>query len=67
MFPCFRKIIKYHHPNGCAQGMVYVFVDFFLGGVGYLCLQISLSVPWLGVMFTSGFVCFWVGGYMIAK
>ena len=30
-------------------------------------MQISLSVPWLVVMFTNGFVCFWVGGYVIAK
>ena len=33
MFPCFTKIIKYSHPNGCAQGAVYVFVDFLGGGI----------------------------------
>ena len=27
---------------------------------------IGLSVPWLGVMFSMGFVCFWVAGWVIA-
>ena len=42
--------------------MVYLSV-----GCGELCLQICLSVRWLGVMFTIGigFVCLLVGGYVI--
>ena len=37
--------------------MVYLSV-----GCGELCLQIRLSVDWLGVMFAIGFVCLLVGG-----
>ena len=40
--------------------MVYLSV-----GCGELCLQICLSVRWLGVMFAIGFVCLLVGGYVI--
>ena len=27
-----KNIIKYHHPNGCVEGAVHVFVEYFLGG-----------------------------------
>ena len=39
--------------------MVYLSV-----GCGGLCLQIRLSVHWLGVMFAIGFVCLLLGGVM---
>ena len=40
-----------------------MFANWFvcwLGGGGELCLQIGLSVRWLGVMFAIGFVCWLV-------
>ena len=41
--------------------MVYLSV-----GCEELCLQIGLSVRWLGVAFGIGFVCLLIGGYVIA-
>ena len=55
-----RKFRNYNHPNGSLYSMVYLSV-----GCGELCLQIRLSVRWLGVMFGIGFVCLLVGGYVI--
>ena len=53
LFPCFKTIIKYHHPNGCVQGAIHVFVDFLGGGTillancqflgWWLCLLVGLS------------------------
>ena len=40
--------------------MVYLSV-----GCVELCLQMGLSVRWLGVMFGIGFVCLLVGGYVM--
>ena len=54
-----RKLRKYNHPNGSVYSMVYLSV-----GCGDLCLQIHLSVRWLGVMFAMGFVSSLVGGYV---
>ena len=53
--------------NLCALAMVHGF-NFFINFVlwGELCLHIGLSVFWLGVMLTSGFVCFWVVGLVVA-
>ena len=51
-----RKFRKYNHPNGSLYSMVYLSV-----GCGELCLQIRLSVRWLGGIFAIGFVCLLVG------
>ena len=52
-----RNFRKFNHPNGSLYSMVYLSV-----GCGELCLQIRLSVFWLGVMFGIGFDCLLVGG-----
>ena len=51
-----KNIIKYHHPNGCVEGAVHVFVEFFGGWDNsvskfvcqflgwWLCLLVGLSV-----------------------
>ena len=44
------KFTKNNHPSGSVYSMVYLSVC-----CGKLCLQIRLSVCWLG-----GYVCYWV-------
>ena len=65
---CVCKIVCQFVGMGSIQFWVFVFLGWWLLGLGLLLVVgcwVSYWVCYLGVMFGIGFVCLWVGKYVI--